>query len=109
MKHLIKEQYSVKSNEKFIVVDKSYTLDEIYGVSLDKYCEYHSTTYDELINKVKIDITILESNYNNYSHKEVVNNEEIKLAYEISKQITKKRLHLRKMFEYKINQEIGKR
>ena len=94
------------SYEKFVVVTKEYTLDELYGVSLEDYCLLHNITYDELISKVKIDINILRKNYELYSlkNKDDVTYDEVSLAIEISKQINKKNIHLKKLADYKANQ-----
>ena len=104
--YLEKHKFKDSSNEKFVVVTKEYTLDELYGISLEDYCLLHNVTYDELIEKVKIDISILRKNYELYSlkNKDDVTYDEVSLAIEISKQINKKNIHLKKLADYKANQ-----
>ena len=104
---MMKDQKDKDSSyEKFVVVTKEYTLDELYGISLEDYCLLHNVTYDELIAKVKIDINILRKNYELYSlkNKDDVTYDEVSLAIEISKQINKKNIHLKKLADYKANQ-----
>jgi hypothetical protein len=38
------------------------TYDELYGINLDEYCEYHDITIDGLVEKVKRDIELLKKN-----------------------------------------------
>lgn len=38
-----------------------YSYDDIYGVDLETYCKVHNTTIDHLIEKIEIDINLLQS------------------------------------------------
>jgi len=75
--------------------------DELYGISLGDYCKAHETTLDELIQKIEIDIQILEANL-----EKVLNNDSTNyLVDQIFFTIKKKRDHVERLKEWK--QETG--
>ena len=68
----------------------------LYGVSLYGYCSYHNITLNELKERIKKDIELLEINYRRYaSRNEQLDDEELFIAMSIKSLLDKKREHLK--------------
>ena len=81
----------------------SLTLDGLYGCNLGEYLKQHNKTKEALINEIEIDIKILTKNYEKYSHnnQNYTVQELIKYGLPVSKLIDKKKLHLKRIQEWK--------
>jgi len=77
-----------------------YTYDDIYGISIDKYCDEHGLTVDDLIKKVKTDIKILKQNLAEVLKKDLPYPENY-LETIIYKTISKKEKHLQHLLDWK--------
>jgi len=68
----------------------------LYGVSLSGYCSYHNITLDELKERIKKDIELLEINYQKYaSRNKELDDEELFIAMSIKSLLDRKREHLK--------------
>jgi hypothetical protein len=77
-----------------------YNYNKLYGVSLEEYIEYHNTTLEYLITKVKKDIELLEKNL-----KKVIETSEDGITDPkvnvIHSTIKKKQKHLQRLQDWK--------
>jgi hypothetical protein len=80
----------------------NFSYDELYGIDINKYCELHSISLEELIEKVNIDISILKRNLHNQTYKEPPN---WCLINEIAKLLDKKEKHLKRLKKWKSKNE----
>jgi len=72
--------------------------ERIYGCSIDEYCKHHGITKDELIEKKKKDIELLEKSYKRYSSRnEKLSDEELFIAMEIKDYLDRKKQSLRRI------------
>jgi len=74
-------------------------MDKLYGVNLTDYCKHHNITINDLINKTKKDIELLEKNLSSLVHKEglVID----PLIDDVLKLLHKKEKHLKRLKEWK--------
>ena len=77
-----------------------FNYDELYGVNLDEYCNFHNVEIEDLINKTKKDIFILKRNLNKLIYKDCIPITEpiIGSIYEL---IQKKEKHLKRLIKWK--------
>ena len=81
-----------------------FDLDKLYGCTLGEYCEHHGITIDELINKTRKDIELLQEKYEEIARnkdKYTSDSYEIYLAQARQILIDKKRRHLERLLEWK--------
>ena len=71
--------------------------DVIYGCSIDEYCDKHKITVDELINSVRIDISMLKDRVSELGD---VMHKDFDIVY---KALSKKQTHLSRLEEWKNN------
>lgn len=78
--------------------------DDIYGMTITDYCDAHGTTIEHLIQKVKIDIEILESRL-----KQEMNPESkgtfTEIGSEVWNMLSKKKKHLSRLQDWKNENE----
>jgi hypothetical protein len=79
----------------------NYTYDDIYGVSLDEYVKRHGLTLEDLIEKTKMDISILKENLSKVL-KERRPYPDNYLETVIFQTIKKKEKHLEHLSEWKV-------
>jgi len=77
-----------------------FSYDELYGVNLDEYCDFHCIEIEYLINKTKKDIFLLKRNLNNLIYEKNIPITEpiIGSIYEL---IQKKEKHLKRLKKWK--------
>ena len=73
-------------------------MDKLYGVNLNEYCKFHSIEIEDLINKTKKDIELLEKNLSNLVHKEGLVVEP--LIDDVLRLKNKKEKHLKRLKEW---------
>ena len=79
--------------------------DEIYGVDLPTYCNIHNIRVENLINKVEIDIKLLQ---NNLHYLVWVKNVDVcdLLVREVYYLLQKKEKHLKRLKKWRLDDEI---
>jgi hypothetical protein len=81
-----------------------YTYDELYGVDLDSYCAAHETTIKHLIEKIDIDIQILNDRMKKLMAPYFMEQDNT-LINTIHNLIKKKNEHKDRLNDWKINGE----
>ena len=73
--------------------------DELYGVNLDEYCKFHQITIDDLMNKTKKDIELLNKRlYILVCKKNKLGSQ---ITNEVYKLLQKKKKHLERLKKWK--------
>jgi len=74
------------------------SMDKIYGVNLEEYCEFHNTTPDKLMDKTKKDLELLHKNIRHllYVEDRLLD----PLVDDIYDAIRKKEKHLKRLKEW---------
>lgn len=71
-----------------------YTLDDLYGCTLEEYLIVHNTTVEELLNRAERNIKLLKLNLQRIADKEPKSEEDLKLYLQVDKMLENKRKHL---------------
>jgi len=74
-------------------------VDKLYGIDLTEYCKHHNISIDDLINKTKKDIELLNSNLSSLVHKEGLMVDP--LIDDVLRLLRKKEKHLKRLKEWK--------
>jgi len=84
--------------------NSQFTMDDIYGVTLDEYCMLHKVTIDDLIDSVELDIELISKNIRQEVYDNDMQNDA--LLNTLMEARDSKRKHLKRLVEWKRSKNI---